>query len=226
MGMPASPGSRQPCACGCGTLVAGTWARGHASRGRARPAVDPLPAPEIEDELEDVGELEPEAALGPAVPPPGPGSPPGDRPAPAAVDPRPRVRDRLRAAAGLLAAAGEDDREPVLPPDPEPAHLGPGPADSSPRRGRPGRVTVVMRKDIEAKAGLMLEIPGRVWAVRDPYCGAAFVQQLPAIRAAVVDLICQSPDLVEWFCGTGGGFILWLNLAAACQPPCGRSRTG
>jgi hypothetical protein len=64
----------------------------------------------------------------------------------------------------------------------------------------------------------MLELPGRVWEARDPLCGAVFVQQLPSTRSALVDLICQSPDLVAWFTGVGGGFMLYLNLLAALQP--------
>ena len=79
-------------------------------------------------------------------------------------------------------------------------------------------MTVTVKRDIEAKLGMMLMVPGRVWAARDPICGRAFVQAEPEIRSAAVELICQSPDLIEFFMGAGGGFMLWLNLLVACQP--------
>jgi hypothetical protein len=64
----------------------------------------------------------------------------------------------------------------------------------------------------------MLEIPGRVWEARDPVCGGTFVAQRPAISSALTDIVCQSPDLIAWFTGSGGAFMLWLNVAAACWP--------
>jgi hypothetical protein len=109
---------------------------------------------------------------------------------------------------------GPGFQETELPPDPPPA----APRDIPAPRGKHARVTSAVRRDVEAKFGLMLEIPGRVWAVRDPWCGGAFLQQVPDIRSAGVELICQSPDLVAWFTGTGGGFMLWLNLVTALQP--------
>jgi hypothetical protein len=75
-----------------------------------------------------------------------------------------------------------------------------------------------MRTDIDAKISLMLEIPGRVWEARDPVCGGTFVTQRPEISAAFTDIVCQSPDLVAWFTGGGGQFMLWLNVMAACWP--------
>ena len=30
--------------------------------------------------------------------------------------------------------------------------------------------------------------------------------------------MCRSPQLVEWFTGTGGGFLLYLDLMAAFWP--------
>lgn len=75
-----------------------------------------------------------------------------------------------------------------------------------------------MRRDIEAKVGIALEVPARVWQARDPWCGGAFVQQLPETRAAFTDLVCESPDMVAWFTGVGGGFMKWLNVLVALQP--------
>ena len=42
-----------------------------------------------------------------------------------------------------------------------------------------------------------------------------------SIRPAAVDLVLMSPDLVVWFTGVGGGFMLWFNLIAACWPVAG-----
>lgn len=104
--------------------------------------------------------------------------------------------------------------EDVLPPDAPPADL--KDAKRPPRRAP--KVTATLRKDISAKISLGLEIPGRVWAARDPYCGGTFVQQRPAIADALTDIVCDSPDLVEWFAGPAGGFMKYLTLAAALQP--------
>ena len=80
------------------------------------------------------------------------------------------------------------------------------------------RVTAATRTDIEAKISFAAEIPGRLWQARDPVCGTAFIEQRPEIAAALTEIVCQSSDLVAWFTGTGGQFMLWLNLAAACWP--------
>lgn len=104
--------------------------------------------------------------------------------------------------------------------DPEPAHgrkewrkgaRGKAPAKTA-------RVTVGVRTDINAKISFALEIPGRVWQARDPTCGGTFVEQRPQIADALTEIVCQSSDLVAWFSGSGGQFMLYLNLAAACWP--------
>lgn len=107
-----------------------------------------------------------------------------------------------------------------IPPDPEPSWLG---DKDKPKRGRPAgsrtaKPTAAVRADIEAKFGLMLTIPGNIWAARDPYCGGAFLAQEPAIRKAGLDLILQSPDLIAFFTSSAAGFMLWLNLLTALQP--------
>ena len=181
-----------PCACGCGELVRGEWKRGHWARGRADGRPEPLLTP---------AEI---SGLDTAIPPD-----------------------------GLQADSGRVSREPLetIPADPSqggpvsqdapPAHSGKdwakAAAGGKGPRAAP-RVTATVRKDIGAKVGLMLEMPGRVWQARDPVCGGAFVEARPEISSAVTDLVCQSSDLVEWFTGTGGAFMLWLNLAVACSP--------
>jgi hypothetical protein len=175
-----------PCACGCGTLVAKTWARGHSARGYAE--VQAMPPPDAPDEaFEDLGVIDP----GPEM------SYPAEdwEPPPA---------------------------EPEAEPEPEPAHARKdwrrpsGGGKKSP--GRPPRLTQAIRGDINGKISFALEIPGRVWAARDPVCGGTFVQQRGEIADALTEIVCQSPDLVAWFTGPGGSFMLYLNLAAACWP--------
>lgn len=80
------------------------------------------------------------------------------------------------------------------------------------------RLSASARSDIQAKISFGLELPGRLWEARDPVCGGAFVEQRPEIAEALTEIVCQSADLVEWFTSTGGGFMLALNLGAACWP--------
>ena len=112
-----------------------------------------------------------------------------------------------------------DEAPEDVPSDPPPAHVAPearGGGGKAPRKTV--RLNAATRKDIEAKIGIMIEVPGRIWQARDPWCGGAFVSQAPDIRVALAELVCQSPDLVAWFAGVGGGFMLWLNLIMALQP--------
>jgi hypothetical protein len=181
-----------PCACGCGTLVAKTWARGHSARGYAK--VQTLPPPDAPDEaFEDLGVINP-------------------------FD--------LFPAGGVSFPAEDWEPPPLeqekLEPEPEPAHARKdwrrpsGGGKKSP--GRAPRLTQAIRGDINGKISFALEIPGRVWAARDPVCGGTFVQQRGEIADALTEIVCQSPDLVAWFTGPGGSFMLYLNLAAACWP--------
>ena len=111
--------------------------------------------------------------------------------------------------------------------DPGPAHArkdwrktagGGEHARSGGSRQAPRRVTVTVRTDINAKISLVLEVPGRVWQARDPVCGSAFIEQRPAIADALTEIVCNSPDLVAWFAGQGGAFMLWFNLIMAVWP--------
>lgn len=80
------------------------------------------------------------------------------------------------------------------------------------------RITAGVRTDINSKISFAMEIPGRLWMARDPVCGGAFIDQRPDIADALTEIVCGSPDLVAWFTGSGGQFMLWMNLAAACWP--------
>ena len=85
-------------------------------------------------------------------------------------------------------------------------------------RGAPRKVSVTVRSDISSKISLVLEVPGRVWQARDPVCGGAFIEARPSIADALTEIVCGSPDLVAWFTGSGGQFMLWFNLVMACWP--------
>lgn len=154
-----------------------------------------LPSPEeawaADDAWDDMGLIEPESV---PEPPPGPQRYEAvpDAPQAPTVDSGP-------------AHAGKDWRK--------------GTRDA-PRggKGAPRKITVTVRTDIAAKISLVLEVPGRVWQARDPVCGSAFIEQRPAIADALTEIVCGSPDLVAWFTGSGGQFMLWFNLVMACWP--------
>jgi hypothetical protein len=172
--------------------VGGKWVRGHAARGEGGfrgPRLIPPPDDSVWDD--DVGELEPDD-IGPA---------PGIAPEPAET-----------ASPTAPIEAG-----PALPPEPGKAK---GWNFGKPKtvKGKPPKLTAAVVKDIDAKISFALEVPARVWAARDPVCGGTFVAQRGEISAALTEIVCQSSDLVAWFSGSGGQFMLWLNLAAACWP--------
>jgi hypothetical protein len=178
------------CKCGCGTPVKANWVRGHSARGEGGyEGPEPIPSPD-DPFYDDIGELVPdEPATGPGgTAAPSPGAPP------------------------------LPDEGPVLPDEP-PAH---GDRDwakaRKPDRPRAPRVTQVTRRDIDAKISLGLTISGSVWAARDPLCGGTFMEQRGEISGALTEIVCQSADLIAWFSGSGGQFMLWLNLAAAVWP--------
>jgi hypothetical protein len=179
------------CACGCGTLVAGTWKRGHKAKAEARSRLGLLPGPDVADEDLDLGLIGPP----PPVEPPALASVPDD----------------------------DGDGEDEVSPDPPPGHARQD--NAGPRRGRPAaghggkvRVTATVRKDIEAKVTIMLIVPGKIWQARDPFCGGTFVDTIPQQAPAWANIICDSPDLVEFFTGAGGAFMKYLELLTILQP--------
>ena len=193
--------------CGCGQPVAAgrEWKRGHAARGPggfrgqdgpAAPAGAGLPGPDDPawDTMADIIDID---------------------------GPPHRVRDDAVSPAGTTPPGPAGDLPPA-PPDEPPLHAtrewrgrGGGKAKTA---ARPPRITNAIRGDIDAKVSFALEIPGRLWQARDPVCGSVFVEQRPEISAALTDIICQSADLVAWFTGPGGNFMMVLNLMAACWP--------
>ncbi len=159
---------------------------------KPRKGPEPIPGPDDPELYDDIGELVPDDA------------------APTPIAPG--------AAAPADTARATSDAGPAAP-DPPPAHGGRD-WHRSPKaaRGKAPRVTATIRTDIDAKISFALEIPGRIWQARDPVCGTMFVQQRPDISGALTEIVCQSPDLIAWFTGAGGQFMLWMNLAAACWP--------
>jgi hypothetical protein len=204
--MTRATGDLNTCLCGCGELTSGQWRRGHHSRGedgydQARHGAPgtplPPPPPGGDGDLDDDG-------LIPVIDPPVPADPAGAHTGPLLSS----VPDDYR------GRHADEDPAAGLPADPPPA----APRDIPAPRGKHARVNAGVRRDIEAKVGILLEVPARVWEARDPWCGGTFVAQLPATRAAFTDLVCESPDMVAWFTGVGGGFMKLLNLLVALQP--------
>lgn len=118
--------------------------------------------------------------------------------------------------AGIAPPAGPP---PEPPADEPPAHARRDWHAKAPRaKVKAPRITAGIRGDIDAKISFALEIPGRLWAARDPLCGGTFVEQRPEISRSLTEIVCRSPQLVEWFTGAGGGFIMFLDLGAALFP--------
>jgi hypothetical protein len=195
----------KPCLCECGGITRGVggYKRGHHVRGPGggRPEGGPgapagagLPGPEdpVWDQMADIID----------------------------IDGSTRRDDAASPASAPTPPAGD---LPPAPPDEPPLHATRAWRDrrsSGKGRGaaRPPRITSAVRGDIDAKISFALEIPGRLWQARDPVCGTVFVEQRPDISAALTDIVCQSADLVAWFTGPGGNFMMVLNLMAACWP--------
>jgi len=193
--------SSAACLCGCGQAVAPgrEWKRGHAARGQGGYAAtrEPVPAPDDPVWDREAGIIDVEAI------------PHG-------------ARDEAGSPAGPPPAGGTAGDLPAGPSDEPPAHVTRewrrrrrGGGKSTPK---PPRITAAVRGDIDAKLSFALEVPGRLWQARDPVCGGAFVEARPDISAALTDIVCQSADLVAWFTGPAGNFMLVLNLMAACWP--------
>lgn len=124
-------------------------------------------------------------------------------PKPAAPDPEP----------GEPPAGWQADR------DPDPAHLA---ADDHAGHDHdfrpPGEVDDETRDDIAGLLGLIAVPVGAVAEARDPYCGAIFAQQLPAIVDAAVPIVCRSERVMKWMTAGTGGLMDWVGLAMALAP--------
>jgi hypothetical protein len=107
--------------------------------------------------------------------------------------------------------------EPELEQDPEPKRI-PDKKNIFKSSKRTVKVTPSVRKDIKAKVALMITLPAGLAARRDPICGTVLLEQVPQISDALVDIIADSPDLVQFFTAGGSGYMKWLNLAVALQP--------
>jgi hypothetical protein len=103
-----------------------------------------------------------------------------------------------------------------LDPDPEPAGL--RDQATRPGRGTVPTVKAAVRRDILAKVSLPLETGAQIWKARDQVCGGRAVEVRPAVADALTDIICQSADLVDFFTGPAGGFMVYLKLGAALWP--------
>lgn len=127
---------------------------------------------------------------------------------------------------GPKPAGGPEPEADSTPPgwqadrDPDPAHLTDGDHaghdhDFSPP---PGEVDEETRNDIAGLLGLIAVPVGAVAEARDPYCGAIFAQQLPAIVDAAVPIVCRSERVMRWMTAGTGGLMDWVGLAMALAP--------
>lgn len=185
--------SPNTCACGCGTPIGpdSRWARGHFRRGEGTHR--PIPGPGEPSELGGLGDDFPADLLGEDYGPPGPGWD----------------------GAELDGPGGTPED---FAPDPPPARLRPDTPGAGRGPAAPVKVTAALRRDIEAKISLPLEIGARAWQTRDPVCGGRAVEQRPAVAHALTNIVCQSPDLIDFFTGPAGGFMVYLELGAALWP--------
>jgi len=84
--------------------------------------------------------------------------------------------------------------------------------------GRPPKVTAAVRSDIHAKIRFIAVPLARLWEIRDPVCGGTAVQAEPEISASFLDIVLQSPDLIEFFTGPAAGFMIYVRLFMAVLP--------
>lgn len=181
------------CLCGCGQEVAAgrEWKRGHAARGpggyrgdAGAPGPRRVPPPDDpvwdEEDAEDAGTID--------------------------IDMPPSVsRDGAGASPDVSVPAG--DAPPVT--DEPPAHSTRAwhkKRQPSKPAAKPVRITAAVRGDITGQLGFLLTAPGSVWAARDPLCGGAFLEQVPAIADALADWVVESPSLLAIFTGPAGSF--------------------
>lgn len=187
----------KPCECGCGAMVKGRFKRGHYLRD-AKNRLTQLPGPDDDLDGDDIIDAEPQR--------------PGDLSHLSQAD-REAFADAIRDNA--------EQPEPEIPADRPPGRLRERPAGGG-RGGRAARgktrVTAADRTDVRAKINFVLEPAGKIWQIRDPYCGGVFVEQRPDITDALVNIVCDSPDLLAWFSGAAGGYMKYFALAMACQP--------
>jgi hypothetical protein len=148
----------------------------------------------------------------------------------AAPDGTPRPKKRPGKQTGTVKSVPEVvDAEPAAEPVPlDELELEKDPEPERHTRGIKGfrlnkpaqkvKVTPAQKRDIQAKIALLLMAPAGMAKRRDPYCGGVVVEQLPDISAALADIACDSPEVVQYFTTTGSGFMKWMNLVLALQP--------
>jgi hypothetical protein len=77
---------------------------------------------------------------------------------------------------------------------------------------------VAVKKDVKAKLQMLLMPGAAIYQARDPLCGGVFAQSVPDVAEAMVDIICDSPDLLNWFIGGTGGYMKYFSLLTALMP--------
>jgi hypothetical protein len=115
---------------------------------------------------------------------------------------------------------GADDAGPLTydqvaegtPDDPDPARLPPAATVVS-----SATVTRAVQRDIAGKTAFWMLILADTWALADPYCARALGEAVPNIARKAAPLLCQSPQLVEWF-SRASGFMQVTELLMAMKP--------
>jgi hypothetical protein len=100
-------------------------------------------------------------------------------------------------------------------PDPAPAKIGKGKKGGKAKGPRP---TVAVRTDVHAKIRFLLVPSAQIWQARDPICGSVAVQVEPGVSESLTAIVCQSPDLLAWFTGPAGGFMVYFDLFSKLLP--------
>jgi hypothetical protein len=115
-------------------------------------------------------------------------------------------------------SASEDDGGWQAGRDPDPAHLSGDDSGPGGGAGQDGEIPQEVADDVAGLLGLLAVPIGAVAAARDPYCGAVFASQLPAIVDAAVPIVCRSERVLAWMTAGTGGLMDWIGLAAALAP--------
>lgn len=109
-----------------------------------------------------------------------------------------------------------DDVAAAVADDPDPARS--DSLDDPGARDRPPvRITAAVRRDIEGKLAFWGSVGVDMWALVDPYCADAAASCLAKSARTATPLICQSPQLVEFFT-RASGFMLWTEFLLSLKP--------
>lgn len=90
-------------------------------------------------------------------------------------------------------------------------------ATSKRSTGRPAGRPTNLEKQVAEELTMYAELVAAVWAVRDPVCGGAAVEQAPQIAAAIARILRRYPQLMARM-HASGQVGDWIALGMACAP--------